>query len=115
MLPELAQVFIYPWPPMTSHFFGDTTRYSPEMGLGGYRDHSRKLKKPRTWDAGRRGATPRALWTIQRAGCTDSTSLDGDVNYLTSRKPKRMATKKGRPESRPTSSTASYEASYRVL
>jgi hypothetical protein len=29
----------------------------PEMGLGGYRDHSRKLKKPRTWDAGRRGAT----------------------------------------------------------
>jgi hypothetical protein len=28
----------------------------------------------------------------------DSTSLDGDVNYLASRKPERMATKNVRPE-----------------
>jgi hypothetical protein len=45
---------------MASHdqsFLVTLPDYSPEMGLGEYRDHSRKLKKPRTWDAGRRGAT----------------------------------------------------------
>ena len=42
------------------------------MGLGGYRDRSRKWKKPRTWDAARSGAThaPHGLynapvvWTV---------------------------------------------------
>ena len=83
---------------MASHdqsFLVTTTRYSPEMGLGEYRDHSRKLKKPRPGCGGRRGATQRALRRIQRAGCIDSTPLDGGVNYLTSRKLKRMAIKSG--------------------
>jgi hypothetical protein len=52
---------------------------------------TREVEKAPHLDAGRRRTTQRALWTIQRAGCIDSTSLDGDVNYLTSRKPERMA------------------------
>ena len=79
-------------------FFGNTTRYSREMGLGGYRDRSRKWKKAPHLGCGQERGNPRALWTIQRAGCMDSTSLDGDVNYLASRKPERMATKNVRPE-----------------
>ena len=59
------------------------------------------LEFPPTRDAGRRGATQRALWTIQRAGCMDSIPLNCDVTHLTSRKPERMAAKNGRPESRP--------------
>jgi hypothetical protein len=88
---------------MASHdqSFLVTPEYSPEMGLGGYRDHSRKLKKLRTWDAGRRGATQRVLWTIQRAGCTDRTPLDGDVNYPRQENPSAWRQRMGRPESRP--------------
>ena len=81
------------------------------MGLGGYRDRSRKWKKAPHLGCGQERGNPRAQWTIQRAGCIDSISLDGDVNYLTSRKPERMGQRMCGPK--PTSSTASYEANYR--
>ena len=45
---------------------------------------------------------PSAFYGLYNAaGCMDSIPLNCDVTHLTSRKPERMATKNGRPESRP--------------
>ena len=67
------------------------------MGLGGYLDRSRKWKKaPHLGWAGAGQPTRPMDYTTRRL--YGSTSLDGDVNYLASRKPERMATKNVRPE-----------------